>query len=249
MLRLLIVALPLVVALPAALDKHEANAIQFVVQSTLQFEVRSPPESRRLLPAATRDQHRTAPPHTHLHTHNTQAHTSPCTRRGTRARARRSTPRSTSSPTSSSPGTPTHHPQVCPRPCRQPRMQRAQLSVGPAAARAHARDRCTCCKCTRTCRSRACPNYVPAERRSSLCARRNLRSPSARASAPPAKKEARASCFADGLRVAPPVQAAAAASARARRLPLRAAPVGEPLDLPLSRRAARGRANATDQRR
>ena len=55
MLRLLIVALPLVVALPAALDEQEANAIQFEVQSTLQFEVRSPPESRPLLPAATRD--------------------------------------------------------------------------------------------------------------------------------------------------------------------------------------------------
>ena len=55
MLRLLIVALPLVVALPAALDEQEANAIQFELQSTLQFEVRSPPESRPLLPAATRD--------------------------------------------------------------------------------------------------------------------------------------------------------------------------------------------------
>jgi hypothetical protein len=97
MLRLLIVALQLVVALPAALDEQEANAIQFEMQSTLQFEVRSPPESRRLLPAATRDQYTTAPPHTPLRTHNTQAHTSPCTRRGTRARARRSTPRSTSS--------------------------------------------------------------------------------------------------------------------------------------------------------
>ena len=57
MLRLLLVALPFDYALPAALDEQEANAIQFVVQSTLQFEVRSPPESRPLLPAATRDQH------------------------------------------------------------------------------------------------------------------------------------------------------------------------------------------------
>ena len=102
MLRLLIVALPLVVALPAAFDNQETNAIQFEVQSTLQLEVRSPPESRPLLPAATREQHTTAPPHTPLRTHNTQAHTSACMRRGTRARARRSTPRSTSSPTSSS---------------------------------------------------------------------------------------------------------------------------------------------------
>ena len=57
MLRLLLVALPLVVALPAAFDEQEANAIQFEVQSPLQFEVRSPPESRPLRPAATRDQH------------------------------------------------------------------------------------------------------------------------------------------------------------------------------------------------
>ena len=71
MLRLLLVALQLDFALPAALDEQEANAIQFVVQTTLQFEVRSPPESRRLLPAATRYQHTTAPPHTHLHTLNT----------------------------------------------------------------------------------------------------------------------------------------------------------------------------------
>jgi hypothetical protein len=45
MLRLLIVALPLVVALPAAFDKQEVNALQFEVQSPLRFEVRSPPES------------------------------------------------------------------------------------------------------------------------------------------------------------------------------------------------------------
>ena len=75
MLRLLLVALPFDFALPAALDEQEANAIQFVVQSTLQFEVRSPPESRPLLPAAARDQHTTAPPHTHLHTLNTRART------------------------------------------------------------------------------------------------------------------------------------------------------------------------------
>ncbi|KOO29030.1 hypothetical protein Ctob_006381 [Chrysochromulina tobinii] len=38
MLRLLIVALPLVVALPAAFDEQEVNALQFEVQSLLQFE-------------------------------------------------------------------------------------------------------------------------------------------------------------------------------------------------------------------
>ena len=101
MLRLLIVALPLVFALPAAFDNQETNVIQFEVQSTLQLEVRSPPESHPLRPAATREQHTTAPPHTPLRTHNTQAHTSRCTSRGNRARARRSIPRSTSSPRSS----------------------------------------------------------------------------------------------------------------------------------------------------
>ena len=185
MLRLLIVALPLVVALPAAFDEQEVNALQFEVQSPLQFEVRSPPESRPLLPAATQDQHK-APPHAPLRAHITQAHPSQYTRRGTRARARRFTPRSTSSPTSSSPWTPTHHPQVCPRPCRQPRMQRAQLSVGPAAARARERPVRMLQAHTRTraVRCRACPNYVPAERRASLRARRNLSSPSACANAP-----------------------------------------------------------------
>ena len=147
MLRLLIVALPLVVALPAAFDKQEVNALQFEVQSPLQFEVRSPLESRPLLPAA-REINTRAPPHTPLRAHDTQTHPTQYMRRGTRARARRSTPRSTLSPTSSSPGTPTHHPQVCPPLCRQPRMQRAQLSVGPAAARARERDRCACCRRT-----------------------------------------------------------------------------------------------------
>ena len=51
MLRLLIVALPLVVALPAAFDEQEVNILQFEVQTPLQFEVRSPPESRPHLPA------------------------------------------------------------------------------------------------------------------------------------------------------------------------------------------------------
>ena len=68
MLRLLIVALPLVVALPAAFDEQEADAIQLEVQSPLQFEVRSPPESRPLPPGrATRDQH--SSPDTHSTPH------------------------------------------------------------------------------------------------------------------------------------------------------------------------------------
>ncbi len=46
MLRLLIIALPLIVALPAAFDAEEVNALQFEAQSPLQFGVRSPPEPR-----------------------------------------------------------------------------------------------------------------------------------------------------------------------------------------------------------
>jgi hypothetical protein len=49
--------------------------------------VRSPPESRPLLPAA-REINTRAPPHTLLHAHNTQTHPSQYTRRGTGARAR-----------------------------------------------------------------------------------------------------------------------------------------------------------------
>jgi len=76
MLRLLIVALPLVVALPAALiDEQESNAIQFEVQSPLQFEVRSPPESRPLPPGrATRDQHSSPDAHSTPHDPHPRAH-------------------------------------------------------------------------------------------------------------------------------------------------------------------------------
>ena len=68
MLRLLLVALPLVVALPAAFDAQEIDALQFEVQFPLQFEVRSPPESHPLRPAATRDQH-DSPATTHTTPH------------------------------------------------------------------------------------------------------------------------------------------------------------------------------------
>ena len=74
MLRLLIVALPLVVALPAAFDEQEANAIQFEVQSPLQFEVRSPPESRPHRPAATRDQHNSPATHSTPHAQHQDTH-------------------------------------------------------------------------------------------------------------------------------------------------------------------------------
>ena len=178
MLRLLLVALPLVVASPAAFDAQEIDALQFEVQFPLQFEVRSPPESHPLRPAATRDQHDSPATHTQLRTHDTrQPHTSQWTRRGTGMRARRSTPRSTLSPT--------HHPQVCP-PARTATTHAAQLR---SALPLRARGRCACCRRTRRrpparawCPLPRLPDSVdsaPAE------ARCNLRWPSARASAPP----------------------------------------------------------------
>jgi len=71
MLRLLLVALPLVVALPAAFDRPEVNALQFEFQPPLQLEVRSPPESRFLRPAATQDQHDSPSTHSTLHSART----------------------------------------------------------------------------------------------------------------------------------------------------------------------------------
>jgi hypothetical protein len=71
MLRLLIVALPLVVALPAALiDEQESNAVQLEVQSPLQFEVRSPP-SPALFPQPRHARSTQQPRHT-LHTPHEQ---------------------------------------------------------------------------------------------------------------------------------------------------------------------------------
>ncbi len=66
-------------------------------------------------------------------------------------------------------------------------MQRVQLSVGPAAARVRERPVRMLQVHTRmrAVRYRACPNYVPAERRAGLRARRILRWPSARANASP----------------------------------------------------------------
>ena len=144
MLRLLLVALPLVVASPAAFDAQEIDALQFEVQFPLQFEVRSPPESHPLRPAATRDQHDSPATHTTLRTHDTrQPHTTQRTRRGTGMRARRSTPRSTLSPTSThNPGIPTLYQPYTNPPSRcaphSPAGHHAcsAASVGPAAARA-----------------------------------------------------------------------------------------------------------------
>ena len=214
MLRLLLVALPLVVALPAAFDKPELHAFQFEAQSPLQFKVRSPPESRPLRPAATRAQHYSpatahSTPHAH---HPPSAHITMDAPRHTRMRARRSTPRSTSSSTSSPPRD-TNPPSTGVPPSPAGRHACGAASVGPAAARARpvrmlkahaheaARVRCPLPRLPDSVDS------APAARRDATCdGHRHLRA-------------RRLACFADGLRVAPPVQAAAAARGRARRPP------------------------------
>ena len=208
MLRLLIVALPPIVALPAAFDEQEANAIQFEVKSPLRFEVRSPPESRLLLPAAPREINTTAPPHTPLRTHNTHTHTSPCSSALKRGQDNPPRDQLRHQPLRAQGHQPTNR-RCAPRPGRQPHMQRAQLSVGPTAARACFR-RCTTLYVHTRARAPA-PTTCP-PRRAGLRATHNLRSPSARANAPPR-------LFCSRLAVAPPVQAAAAASGRARRPP------------------------------
>ena len=130
------------------------------------------------------------------------------------ARARRSTPRSTSSPISSSPGTPTHHPQVCP-PALLAATHAARAAFGrPCRC---ARDRCTCCRCTRARTRRSLPL------KPKLRARREARRPprATHLAISTCERTRRLACFADGLHVAPPVavQSAAAASGRARRPP------------------------------
>ena len=220
MLRLLLVALPLVVALPAAFDKPELHAFQFEAQSPLQFKVRSPPESRPLRPAATRAQHDSpatahSTPHAH---HPPSAHITMDAPRHTRMRARRSTPRSTSSSTSSPPRD-TNPPStgVPPspagrhacgaafgRPCRCARKAGAH-AAGARALQAHAHE-VACARCPLP-RLPDSVDSAPAARRDATCdGHRHLRA-------------RRLACFADGLRVAPPVQAAAAARGRARRPP------------------------------
>ena len=125
-------------------------------------------------------------------------------RRGTRSRARRSTPRSTSSPTSSSPGTPTHHPQVCP-----PALLAATHAARAAFGRhcRFARDRCTCCRCT-CARAPSAPAPAP-----TMCSPRGARTSARDATCARHQhvRMRRLACFVDCLRVAPPVQAAAAA--------------------------------------
>ena len=182
------------------------------MQSTLQLEVRSPPEFRPLLPAATRDLHRTKPRHT-LHSART---TPKRTHQHARAAALE---RGQDDPSRDelrhqpllAQG---HQPTTAGVPAsRQPRMQRAQLSVGPLPRRA--RDRCTCCRCTRA-RVPSAPAPAPTTtppRGAPDCARAAL-------AISTCERTRRLACFADCLRVAPQLQAAAAASGRARR-PLR----------------------------
>jgi len=121
--------------------------------------------------------------HTHLHMLNTQAHTSPCTRRGTRARARRSTPRSTTSTNLFEPRDTNPPPAGVPGPASSHACSaRSFRSALPLRARlvhmlqVHTR--------TRAVRSRACPNYVPSERRAGLRATQ-LALAFTRANAPP----------------------------------------------------------------
>jgi hypothetical protein len=213
MLRLLLVALPLVVALPAAFDAQEVNALQFEVQSPLQFEVRSPPKSRPLRPAATRDQHdRPATAHSTPHAHH------PPSAHITMDEPRHQNAGKTIHPTiyvvtnlfTAQGYQPTIH-RCAPQPGRPPRMRRSFRSALPLRAR----GRCACCRRTRTrpCTRARCPlPRLPDSADSApASARRHLRWPSARAS----ERARRLACFADGLRVAPPVQAAAAACGRA----------------------------------
>ena len=208
MLRLLLVALPLVVALPA-FDKQELNALQFEVQSPLRLEVRPPPKSRPLRPAATH-----TPLRPHARTPNPPSAHITMTRRGTLERGQDDPPHDLRRHQPlHRPGIPTHHPQVCP-PTRPSVTHAAQLR---SALPPRARGRFTCCTRTRTrprardVRSRACPTPW------------TLRPPPGATQLALAigtcERARRLACFADGLRVASPVQAAADACGQARRPP------------------------------
>ena len=213
MLRLLLVALPLVVALPAAFDAQGINALQLEVQSPLQLEVRSPPKSRPLRPQPAREINTIVQPqHTPLRTHTTrQAHTSQWTRRGALECEQDDPPHDLlRHQPLHRPGIPTHHPQVCP-PARPAATHAAQLR---SALPLRARGRCACCRRTltrprareRIC-TRACPTPRPPRRACFSAMQLALAIGNVRAR--------RLACFSDGLRVAPPMQAAAAACGRA----------------------------------
>jgi hypothetical protein len=210
MLRLLLVALPLVVASPAAFDAQEIDALQIEVQAPLQIEVRSPPESRPLRPAATREQHDSFALHSTPHARH--PHMSQWTRRGTRMRARRSTLRSTSSPTSSQPRD-TNPPSTGAPPSPAGYHTCGAASVGPAAVRARLL-RMMHVHSHEAARARAMSAPAPARLRRLLARRGAMQLALAIGTCERARRLA---CFADGLRVASPVQAAAAACGRARR--------------------------------
>ena len=162
MLRLLIVALPLVVALPAAFDNQETNAIQFEVQttlqfevqSTLQFEVRSPPESRPLLAREinttplcdTRHSARTTPKRAHHHARDAALE------RGPDDPPPRST---TGNNLFESQGTPTHHP------ARPAATHAVQAAFGRPCRCARERERETRCRRTHAPRAPSAPAPAP----------------------------------------------------------------------------------------
>jgi hypothetical protein len=189
MLRLLIVALPLVVAyaLPAAFDEQEANAIQFEVQYPLQLEVRSisarvPPESRPLLPAAPREINTQQPRHTLHSARTTPTRTHHHARAAALERGQDDPPRyQLRHETLRAQG----HQQTTRRCAARPGRHAARAAFGrPCRC---AQDQCTCCRCTRARARRTLPRLpqLSARRGAPASARRNLRSPSADANAPP----------------------------------------------------------------
>ena len=185
MLRLLLVALPLVVALPAAFDKQEVDAqqvdaLQIEVQAPLQFEVRSPPKSRPLRPAATRDQHDC--PAT---LHSARTPSAKRTHHNGRAAAHWNAGKTihatiyfvTNLFTAQGYQLTIH--RCAPSPAG--RHARGAASVGPAAARArpvHMLQEAARARCLLPC----LPDYVDSAPAEAQC---HLRLPSARASTPP----------------------------------------------------------------
>ena len=159
-----------------------------------------------------------APPHT-IHSaraHNTQAHPHRNTRAAALEHGQDNPPRDQlgRQPLRDQGHQPTNR-RCAPGPAGSHACIGALPSVGPAAARARERDRCTCCRCTRA-RARR-----PLTRLPQLRARRGAPASARRTTCAPHRhvRTRRLACFADGLRVAAPVQAAAAASGRARRPP------------------------------
>ena len=116
--------------------------------------------------------HTTAPPHTPLRTHDTHARTSPCTRAPRHKSAGKTTHPAINIVTNLFEPRDTNPPKVCPpalpaatHAARAPRSFRSALPLtGAHDAGAHARTHAR----TRAVRSRACTNYVPAERRAGL---------------------------------------------------------------------------------